>query len=246
MFSISEALGVDPVDILRTGRPRGKPTVLGNQFDSTETKAIPRSNGNLRASTPNRLELSRPNPARYHKISHDPAVIETLFVDLFFDAHKKAPKQTILDLDTTDDALHGQQKGRFFHSYYDCYCYLPLYIFCGRHPLAAKLRRSNIDAAAGAVEEVAHIVAQIRPRWPRARILLRGDSGFTREPLMAWCETNRVDYVLGLARNDRLEKAIRAELITETLTASVTPPLTFAELIEIEVNAEAVARPEVV
>ena len=100
---------------------------------------------------------------------------------LFLDAHKKAPKQIILDLDATDDPLHGNQEGKFFHGYYDCYCYLPLYIFCGRHLLAAKLRRSNIDGAAGAVEEVARIVAQIRRRWPRTRILLRGDSGFTRE-----------------------------------------------------------------
>ncbi len=168
-------------------------------------------------STLNRLELSRAEPTRYHKISHDPAAIESLFVDLFLDAHKKAPKQIILDLDATDDPLHGNQEGRFFHGYYDCYCYLPLYIFCGRHLLAAKLRRSNIDAAAGAVEEVARIVAQIRRRWPRTRILLRGDSGFTREPLMAWCEANRVDYVFGLARNDRLEKAIVAELITATI-----------------------------
>ena len=130
-------------------------------------------------STLNRLELSRAEPTRYHKISHDPAAIESLFVDLFLDAHTKAPKQIILDLDATDDPLHGNQEGRFFHGYYDCYCYLPLYIFCGRHLLAAKLRRSNIDGAAGAVEEVARIVAQIRRRWPRARILLRGDSGFS-------------------------------------------------------------------
>ena len=168
-------------------------------------------------STLNRLELSRAEPTRYHKISHDPAAIEGLFVDLFLEAHAKAPKQIILDLDATDDPLHGNQEGRFFHGYYDCYCYLPLYIFCGRHLLAAKLRRSNIDAAAGSVEEVARIIAQIRRRWPRTRILLRGDSGFTREPLMAWCEANRGDYVLGLARNDRLEKAIIPELITATI-----------------------------
>ena len=168
-------------------------------------------------STLNRLELSRVEPTQYHKISHDAAAIESLFVDLFLDAHRKAPKQIILDLDATDDPLHGNQEGRFFHGYYDCYCYLPLYIFCGRHLLAAKLRRSNTDAAAGAVEEIARIVAQIRRRWPRTRILLRGDSGFCREPLMAWCEANRVDYVFGLARNDRLEKAIVAELITATI-----------------------------
>jgi len=168
-------------------------------------------------STLNRLERSRAEPTRYHKVSPDPAAIESLFTDLFLDAHKKAPKQIILDLDATDDPLHGNQEGRFFHGYYDCYCYLPLYIFCGRHLLAAKLRRSNIDAAAGAVEEVARIVAQIRHRWPRTRILLRGDSGFTREPLMAWCEANRVDYVFGLARNDRLENEIVPELITATI-----------------------------
>jgi hypothetical protein len=168
-------------------------------------------------STLNRLELSRTEPTRYHKVSHDPAAIETLFVDLFLEAHKKAPKQITLDLDATDDPLHGQQEGRFFHGYYDSYCYLPLSIFCGRHLLAAKLRCSNIDAAAGSVEEVARIVAQIRRRWPRTRILLRGDPGFTREALMAWCEANRVDYVFGLARNDRLEKAIIPQLITATI-----------------------------
>ena len=168
-------------------------------------------------STLNRLELSRAEATRYHKVSHDPAAIETLFVEVFLDAHKKAPKQIILDLDATDDPLHGNQEGRFFHGYYDCYCYLPLYIFCGRHLLVAKLRRSNMDAAAGAVEEVARIVAQIRRRWPRTRILLRGDSGFTREPLMTWCEANRVDYVFGLARNDRLEQAIIPALISATI-----------------------------
>jgi hypothetical protein len=168
-------------------------------------------------STLNRLELSRPEPTRYHKVSHDPAAIETLFVDLFLEAHRRAPQQIILDLDATDDPLHGQQEGRFFHGYYDCYCYLPLYIFCGRHLLAAKLRRSNIDGAAGAIEEVARIVAQIRRRWPRVRILLRGDSGFAREALMAWCEANCVDFLFGLARNERLEEAIKAELMTAAL-----------------------------
>ena len=136
-------------------------------------------------STLNRLELSRPTMTRYHKVSHDPAAIERLFIDVFLDAHRRAPEQIILDLDATDDPLHGHQEGRFFHGYYDCYCYLPLYIFCGRHLLVAKLRRSNIDGAAGAIDEVGRIVAQIRRRWPRAGILLRGDSGFARETLMA-------------------------------------------------------------
>ena len=164
-------------------------------------------------STLNRLELSRAEPTRYHKVSHDAAMIETLFVDLFLEAHRRAPEQIILDLDATDDPLHGQQEGRFFHGYYDCYCYLPLYIFCGRHLLAAKLRRSNIDGSAGAVEEVARIVAQLRQHWPRVRILLRGDSGFAREMLMAWCEANRVDFLFGMARNQRLVAEINDELI---------------------------------
>jgi hypothetical protein len=163
-------------------------------------------------STLNRLELSRPEPSRYAKLAADTDAIETLFVDLFLDAHKKAPAQITLDLDATDDPLHGRQEGRFFHGYYDCYCYLPLYVFCGRHLLAAKLRRSNIDASAGAVEEVARIVGLTRARWPRVRILLRADSGFAREALMAWCEANRVDYLFGLARNARLAGEITAEM----------------------------------
>ena len=163
-------------------------------------------------STLNRLELGKAEPTSYHKIGHDPLAIEGVFVDLFLEAQRRAPPQIILDLDATDDPLHGHQEGRFFHGYYDCYCYLPLYIFCGRHLLAAKLRRSNIDASAGAVAEVARIVAQIRSRWPRVRILLRADSGFAREALMCWCELNRIDYLFGLARNERLTAAIAAEL----------------------------------
>jgi hypothetical protein len=163
-------------------------------------------------STLNRLELSRPVATRYHKISHEPAAIEALFVRLFLEAHRKPPRQIILDLDATDDPLHGDQEGRFFHGYYDEYCYLPLYIFCGRHLLAAKLRPSNIDASSGAVEEIARIIAQIRARWPNVRILLRADSGFAREALMAWCEKNGVDYIFGLARNARLIDEIFVEL----------------------------------
>ena len=128
-------------------------------------------------STLNRLELSREIATRYKKISHDPAAIEALFVDLFLEAHAKAPRQITLDLDATDDPLHGHQEGRFFHGYYDCYCYLPLYVFCGRHLLLARLRPSNIDASAGAVEAIAGIVGQIRRRWPKLGIVLRADSG---------------------------------------------------------------------
>jgi len=163
-------------------------------------------------STLNRLELSRPEPTRYHKVGHDGAAIERLLVEMFLEAHARPPKQIVLDLDATDDPLHGHQEGRFFHGYYDGYCYLPLYVFCGRHLLAAKLRRSNIDASAGAVEEVERIVAHIRTRWPRTRILLRADSGFAREALMAWCEGHRIDFLFGLARNQRLVGEIEAEL----------------------------------
>jgi hypothetical protein len=163
-------------------------------------------------STLNRLELSKSQPTRYARIAADMAVIEALFVDLFLDAHTKPPAQITLDLDATDDPLHGHQEGRFFHGYYDAYCYLPLYVFCGRHLLAAKLRRSNIDASAGTIEELARIIGRIRARWPRVRILLRADSGFCREAIMAWCEVNRVDYVFGLARNARLTTEIGTEM----------------------------------
>jgi hypothetical protein len=163
-------------------------------------------------STLNRLELSQLEPTRYHKISHNPIAIKRLFVDQFLEAHKRAPSQIILDLDATDDPVHGMQEGRFFHGYYDCYCYLPLYVFCGRDLLVAKLRPASMDAAAGAVEEVARLVAHIRRRWPQVRILVRADSGFARDELMAWCEANGADYLLGLAKNDRLVAEIASEL----------------------------------
>ncbi len=163
-------------------------------------------------STLNRLELGRAEPTRYQRIGHDPAAIEELLVTLFLDAHERPPGRIVLDLDATDDPLHGHQEGRFFHGYYDGYCYLPLYVFCGRHLLVAKLRRADSDASAGAVEEIARIVGRIRERWPRVAIVLRADSGFAREELMAWCEANRVDYVFGLARNARLVETIHAEL----------------------------------
>src|SRR5206468_632427 len=182
-------------------------------------------------STLNRLELSRPEPTRYHKISYDGAAIERLLVDFFVEAHSQTPQQIILDLDATDDPLHGHQEGRFFHGYYDCYCYLPLYVFCGRHLLAAKLRPANIDGSAGAIEEMGRIVAQIRERWPTVRILLRADSGFAREALMAWCENNAVDYLFGLARNTRLVAEIESELAAaaELSQKSGTPARRFRE-----------------
>jgi Transposase DDE domain group 1 len=183
-------------------------------------------------STLNRLEHAPAGASRYHKIGHDRAAIETLFVSLFLEAHPTPPKRIILDLDATDDPLHGHQEGRFFHGYYDCYCYLPLYVFCGRHLLLAKLRRSNIDASAGAVEEVARIVTQIRARWPKVNILLRTDSGFAREKLMAWCEAHGVDYVFGLARNERLVSAVADDLMVAEAECWIqgAPARRFADL----------------
>lgn len=164
-------------------------------------------------STLNRLEHAPDGgPDRYHKIGHDGGAIEALFVDVFLEAHATPPREIVLDLDATDDPIHGHQEGRFFHGYYDGYCYLPLYVFCGDHLLAAKLRRANIDGAAGAKDEIARIVAHIRRAWPDTRIVLRADSGFCREELMAWCEANRVHYLFGLARTTRLVAEIAAEL----------------------------------
>jgi hypothetical protein len=164
-------------------------------------------------STLNRLELSLKGRAgRYHKIGVDEARLEEVFLDVYIAAHKSPPKRIILDLDATDDPLHGNQEGRFFHGYYRCYCYLPLYIFDGRHLLAAKLRQANIDASAGAKEEIARVVAHLRMAWPDVEIWLRADSGFARDDMMSWCEENRVEYVFGMARNRRLEPMIAAEL----------------------------------
>jgi hypothetical protein len=163
-------------------------------------------------STLNRLELSRLQSTRYHKISHNPIAIKRLLVDLFLEAPEQAPSEIILDLDATDDPVHGNQEGRFFHGYYDCYCYLPLYIFCGRHLLAARLQPASVGAAANAVEEVARIIAQIRRRWPHVRILLRADSGFAQEELMAWCEAHGVHFLFGLQQNTRLVAEIASEL----------------------------------
>ena len=167
------------------------------------------------SSTLNRLELSRPEAAaddRYKKIAADPQALDRLLVDLFVESYEKPPREIWLDLDATDDPLHGCQEGRFFHGYYGCYCYLPLYIFCGEHLLCARLRPANQDGAAGSVEELARIISQIRARWPKTRIVIRGDSGFCREAIMGWCEANRIGYVLGLARNKRLHRALGREM----------------------------------
>jgi hypothetical protein len=172
-------------------------------------------------ATLNRLELSGGEATRYHKIAHDGAAIERLFVDLFLESREAAPEEIILDLDATDDPLHGDQEGRFFHGYYDCYCYLPLYVFCGSDLLAAKLRAANIDASQGAKEEAERIVTRIRAHWPFTRIILRADSGFAREELMQWCEANGVDYLFGLARNERLAQEIASEMEQARLAAGI-------------------------
>jgi hypothetical protein len=166
-------------------------------------------------STLNRLELigeTASRKERYKKIVLDHGAVDRLLVEVFLEAHREEPKEIILDLDATDDPLHGKQEGRFFHGYYGQYCYLPLYVFCGEFLLCARLRSSNIDASSGSVEELQRIVAQIRAVWPQVHIVVRGDSGFCREELMSWCEAQGVDYLLGLAKNDRLKADIAKEM----------------------------------
>ena len=167
------------------------------------------------ASTLNRMELGEPEEAandRYKRIVARPEAFDELLVELFVESHSQAPREIWLDLDATDDPLHGHQEGRFFHGYYGCYCYLPLYIFCGEHLLCARLRESNQDGSAGSIEELERIIGQIRRHWPRTRINIRGDSGFCRDSLMKWCEEHDVGFVLGLARNQRLARALGAAM----------------------------------
>ena len=174
-------------------------------------------------STLNRLELTSPDYSgsplqpesdkpETKKITVDPESIDALLVDLFLDAHQQAPAEIILDLDATDDVVYGKQEGRFYHGYYHNYCYLPLYVFCGEHLLCARLRMANIDASADSVEELEPRVARIRQRWPAVNIVLRGDGGFCREKLMAWCEREKLDFIFGLAQNPRLKKQIAAQM----------------------------------
>jgi hypothetical protein len=165
-------------------------------------------------STLNRMELGAGAKDRYKKITFWKEGIDEVLVQVFLESYRQAPEQIILDIDTTDLPLHGQQEGRFFHGYYDNYCYLPLYIFCGEQILCARLREANHDAAFGSLVDIQRIVAQIRAAWPEVKIILRGDSGFCRNELMSWCEANRVDFLIGMARNQRLRKIIGAEMHT--------------------------------
>ena len=184
------------------------------RFDPVLTAVLGKPTGQLAGkSTLNRLEhAGKIGQDRQHKLDHDGAAIERLFVDLFLDAHTAPKKRIVIDLDATDGQLDGQQEGRHYSGYYDGYCYLPLYIFCGRHLLAVKLRSSSVDAASGGVDELARIVAQIRTRWPHVAIVIRADSGFCRDDLLCWCEANDVTYVIGLAGNPRLKAEITQEL----------------------------------
>ncbi len=163
-------------------------------------------------STLNRLELSDGTPNRYKKITFWKPAVDELLVNLFLESHSQPPEEIILDVDTTDLPLHGQQEDRFFHGYYDCYCYLPLYIFCGEHVLCARLRPSNSEASAGCLAEIERIVMQIRAAWAGVKIIVRADSGFCRNELMSWCESHQVDYVFGLARNKRLRRIIGRQM----------------------------------
>ena len=212
------ALGHEDLNDHETLRRDPLLATLAGKLDPTgQSRARERDRGCALAgkSTLNRLELTPADagPAsRYQKIVYDAELLERLFVDVFLEAHRRAPARIILDLDATDDPLHGEQEGRFFHGYYGGYCYLPLYVFCGDFLLAAKLRPANIDASAGALDELKRIVAQIRERWPRVSILIRADSGFAREELMGWCEQESVDYVFGLAKNARLMKELTLAL----------------------------------
>lgn len=166
-------------------------------------------------STLNRLELTAvgaDSDSRYKKIVAHMSRIEADLVDIYIRQQATPPERIVLDLDATDDPLHGHQLGRFFHGNYDQYCYLPLYIFAGDHPLCTRLRPSDFEGCCGALKQVRRIVARLRQAWPNVQIILRGDSGFCREHLMRWCEDQGVDYLFGLAKNARLLRILGREL----------------------------------
>lgn len=214
---MSLALGYEDLNDHDTLRHDPLLAVLSDTPDvSGQTRKRARDKGCALAgkSTLNRLELtpSTANPtSRYKKVVARPEAMDDLLVDLFLEAHETAPEEIIVDVDATDDPVHGHQEGRFFHGYYREYCYLPLYIFCGEQLLCARLRPANQDGAAGTKEELARIIAHIRRHWPQTRIIVRGDAGFCRETLMTWCDAHEVDYVFGLAKNERLLAALAPE-----------------------------------
>jgi hypothetical protein len=171
-------------------------------------------------STLSRLEMTKKGATsgtRYEKVELVEERVDQLLADVFMDAMGPAdPGLIVIDVDASDVPLHGRQEGRFFHGYYDEHCYLPLYVFAGDHLLLARLRTADCDAAKGVVDELRAIVARLRQRWSRAKILVRGDSGFCREELMAWCEAAGHFYVLGVARNARLEEHVADALAEAT------------------------------
>lgn len=191
--------------------------LVGKKDPEGESRLNPRDRGKALAgkSTLNRLELTpvRANgKSRYKKIVARLDAMQSFFVDVFLQQYALPPARIVLDVDATDMAVHGHQLGRFFHGYYDEYCYLPLYIFCGDHPLLALLRPANLDTATGLVKHLARIVAHIRAHWPGVQIVVRGDSGFCREHVMRWCEEQGVDYLFGLAKNSRLLRILGKEM----------------------------------
>lgn len=212
-------------------------TVVGKKDPTGQSRVRRRDKGKALAgkSTLNRLELTpvgADEDSRYKKIICSTRAVEDLFIALFLQAYPAPPDRIVLDLDATDDPIHGHQLGRFFHGYYKDYCFLPLYIFCGDHLLCARLRPADIDASAGALKQVQRIVARIRQTWPHAKIVIRGDSGFCRDPIMTWCEASGVDYVFGLAKNPRLLGMITQESEQARLEYEQTkqPARVFAEL----------------
>lgn len=191
--------------------------LVGKEDPSGQDRARKQDQGHPLAgkSTLNRLELTPAEATaadRYKKIVVNPAAVEEFFLKVFLQAHPREPEEIVLDFDATDDPIHGEQEGRFFHGYYREYCYLPLYVFCNGYVLCARLRPSNVDASEGAVDDLERIVGHIRKVWPKVKIIVRGDSGFARDRMMSWCEGNGVDYALGLARNCRLEEELAALL----------------------------------
>jgi DDE family transposase len=194
-----DLLRSDP--LLATAVGKTDPTGESRRRESDRGKAL------AGKSTLNRLELRSDDAEKddpYKKIAVDAAAVAEFFVNVFMQAHEQAPESIIVDLDATDDIVHGKQEGGFYHGYYGNYCYLPLYIFCGDFLLCAKLRQANQDQSAGALDEIKRIVGQLRQDWSEVAILLRGDSGFCRDEIMSWCEANGVDYLFGLAKNARL------------------------------------------
>jgi hypothetical protein len=202
-----DALGDDPLMALAVGKHDLTGAQRRRQRDRGHAPAG-KSTLNRLERTPEKVE----GKERYTKIVYDGARIEELFTADFIRVQSAPPEAVVLDLDATDDPLHGKQEGRFFHGFYGCYCYLPLYIFCGDYLLCAKLRQANRDGCAGALDEVQRIAEQLRAAWPQVKITLRADSGFAREELTKWCEEHQVDFVFGLARNARLEALSSDEL----------------------------------